>query len=366
MKKYMRRIVSIMFLLVYCIMGSSIFIAKESSGLYIATKACPQAYIDYVEDNISQFILGTGDEVPPSRISVGTPFSFAQSDADIFYFPILCSDKITYLLRVYPDGVGGYSGVISSFLAAELDSLSPLSSIEEPVQLVLEGSSIVAYVGNASHTLFTYPKGGVVESKPQESAAMRNSYVAVNAKKTSPISVNVDQSRSNQYKFIAIDLSESMPQNGNSWCGAYCAAAILRSVGTATPMGHPTAEDVLSIIYPNGYTTASTTTPVQLIAAAHEYEVYPIYANYVMSTNFLINQLNDVWPIFMQMRDYTFNQDHAVVLRGYDLRSSVWSIWNPWYNDHFESFPIGGTYSPAINSAYNYSYVATIHNWMCE
>ena len=351
--------------LIICVFIPTFFLAKASSGLYIASKECPQAYVDYAEENVSRFVLGTGDEMDVTTVSVGTPFSFAQSDANIFYFPVLCDGVISYLLRVYPNGTGGYDAVISSFLAEELEALSSLTSAEHPMQLRMENSSIVAEIDGKTYTLYTYPQNALPTSSIAARSADQPQYLTLNVKENSGLSVTPIQSRSNQYKFIGIDVSEQQP-TGTSWCGAYCAAGILRSIGTATPVGHPTAADVMNIIYPNGYTSTTMTTPAQLIAAAHEYDVYPIYANYAMSTEFLISELDDVWPVYMKMKDFDYDIGHDVVLRGYDLRSSVWSIWNPWYNDRYESFPIGGTYAPASSSVYNYTYVATIYNWVYE
>ncbi len=360
MKKIVSLILSLSFVFA---LGLSPFSAQSADGLYMVTIACPQGYINYAEENVSRFVVGTGDDIDFSSLEVGSPFSFAQQGSDIYYFPILIDGVITYLLRVYPSGSGTYDAVISSFLAEELESLAPLTSQNNPMRLVMDGSRIVAIIGADEYTLFTYPTNTVAASAVSM-ASFDNEYVTVNAKQEINVTVNAIQSRSRQYMFFGLDISET--QGNNSWCAAYAAAAILRSIGVSGPVGSPVARDIMEWIHGEDVSSFDTAGEENLLNyAADVWDVYPSYVHDTMNQEFLISQLNDGWPVYWRM--VRTGGSHAVVLRGYDLRSSVWSIWNPWFS-FFESMSMGGTYVPTgySSSIYTFTYDETICNWVVE
>ncbi len=119
---------------------------NSDPGFFIATSECPTGYIEYASENLSNFIMSLPDKIDYDDIYVGTPFSFADADADVYYFPVFNNETLTYLYRVYPDG-NTYSATISSILADDLDQLAMLTSANRPMYLNLVDSQIIATIG---------------------------------------------------------------------------------------------------------------------------------------------------------------------------------------------------------------------------
>ena len=75
----------------------------------------------------------------------------------------------------------------------------------------------------------------------------------------------------------------------------------------------------------------------------------------------LINELNSGRPsIFWMKHDDSESGGHAIVLRGFFVNATTWSIWNPWYTTGneipvYEQFPIDGTYLPMTKHTSNWN-----------
>lgn len=136
---------------------------KNWNNIYIITKKCPIDYFEYVASNIKDFILSVDpSELPKSgSITIGTPFSFGNTDSDIFYFPVLCDDEIIYTFRVFPKASGGYGGILSKAFVSELNAFSLKTSIDRPLVFMMEDDSVVAYIGTSRKVLLNYPSGTV-------------------------------------------------------------------------------------------------------------------------------------------------------------------------------------------------------------
>ena len=80
-------------------MSSYVFAAQNktvsSEGCYIASAACPEEYIAYAEKMASDFVLSVDEDFQDKEIVVGTPFSFAVSETNMYYFPIVCDGVIS-------------------------------------------------------------------------------------------------------------------------------------------------------------------------------------------------------------------------------------------------------------------------------
>ena len=116
-----------------------------ADSLYISTKECPQAYIDFAEKYVMGFVRSVDpDELPDSGIiTIGTPFSFCNEDADMFYFPVLCDGTMLYSLRVYPTETGGYGAILGGAFAEDFNVFAEKTSPEEPLTIKMEDNTII-------------------------------------------------------------------------------------------------------------------------------------------------------------------------------------------------------------------------------
>ena len=190
---------------------------------YIASLDCPEDYIEYAVENVSRFILPLSTELDIQQVSVGTPFAFADSEVDVFYFPILYNGHIQYLFRVYPSG-DSFSGTISKFLANDIDNLAGFTSEENPMYLNRIGLKIIATIGSISYELYEYPDDATTNENIT-TPTFFDGFPVKNIKSTIDIDLNLNQTR-NWYAFI--DIIEQ--QKGNRRCASYCLAAIVRKL----------------------------------------------------------------------------------------------------------------------------------------
>lgn len=335
--------------------------AAEQNGApcYIASKECPEEYITYAAENVSKFVLSVNEGLSLSDISVGTPFSFAGRNADIFYFPIMFRGAIKYLFRVYPTD-DGFSAVISEMLAKEIDSLSYLTSADTPMYLILDGTKIVATIGSNTYEFFDYPEDMSLEGSKMTRIS-NDEYSIRNVKEAIEIQLDLIQPR-DVYKNIDLDIKDGDIQGKYSkWCLACCVAKI---IAFQTNNSTVDAYNVMSLAYAGRYTDSDsfkwTDTTVNgktikgVYSVSSMYGLYPTVLEEMPSNSVLVNEIFAGRPCILAMRCSTGN--HAVVLRGWSSLGT-WSIWNPWYKG-YESFPMDGVYVPATESSTTRSYTA--------
>ena len=336
-----------------CIPSVAFAAEDNTSGCYIATTECPTAYTDYATENISKFILSLDGNLNYTNISVGTPFAFADTDADVYYFPVICDGNIEYLFRVYPDG-NSYSAAITAFLADEINSLAEYTSVNNPMYLNLVDTQIIATIGSDSYVLFEYPEDMATSDDGIELASVRN-FLVVDAKVPANIDLNLRQTR-DIYEYINLDLSEK--QSGNSWCTAYCLAAIIRTQTNYST----TARGLMTIVLGSNPDTGTAFPWVSddgatMTSVAQRYGLSPIVLTTTVSNAVLTAEINAGRPCIVAM-DRGAGK-HAVVLRGYSTLGT-WGIWNPWF-DFYESYSMTGSYVPTGYSSTNYSYTPYMH-----
>lgn len=328
-------------------------VEDDGLGCYIVSSECPSIYTTFASENISKFILSLDEDMHYSSVSVGTPFSFADADADVYYFPVLCDGQIEYLFRVYPDG-DSFSAAITKFLAADLERLAKYTSASNPMYLNLVGNRIIATIGSQNHILFEYPDDMSISRSETEVASISD-YNVVNAKDSINIGLNLRETR-DVYEYITLDLIET--QSGNSWCSAYCLAAIIR---TKTNY-YTTAKSLMTTVLGSNPST-STAFPwapdsgPTMASVANQYGLSPTVLTTTASSSVLTAEINAGRPCIAAMT--CSKNKHAVVLRGY---SSVgtWGIWNPWFN-YYENYSMNGSYVPTGYSSTNYSYTPYMH-----
>lgn len=318
------------------------------TNCYIATTECPQGYIDFAEENVSNFVLSMGESLDYDDIIVGSPFAFADYGADVYYFPVICDDVITYLFRVYPDG-DSYSAVISRFLADDIEELSDLTSVQNPMYLNLVNNRIVATIGTEEYVLFEYPDG--ISDVNQPAVASLIEHEVVDVKETSEIELNLMQTRV-FYQYIDLDIIETQSSR-DKWCTAYCLSTIIRTQTTF----YTTAESCVIIALGSDASTTKAFPWSSIATVSKQYRITPTVLTTTASNSVLMTELNAGNPVIAAMDRGT--SQHAIVLRGYSTAGN-WSIWNPWF-DFYESCSMSGAYVPvglpsSTNSYYPYAH----------
>ena len=331
------------------VVPSTTFAAENGiSGCYIATSDCPAAYINYATENVSDYIMSLGENLDYNSISLGTPFAFADADADVYYFPVICNGRIEYLFRIYPNG-DSFSAAITNFLANEIEHLAQYTSANNPLYLNLVNTKIVATIGSDSIVLFEYPEDMAIPENTTRSVSISH-YSVVDAKAPTSIDLNLRQARYTS-KYINLDLTEQ--QGTNSWCTAYCLAAI---IGTKTNYS-ATARGLMNIVFGSNPST-STAFPwvsdngATMISVAKKYGLSPTVLTTTVSNAVLKSEINAGRPCIVAMD--RGSGKHSVVLRGYNT-VGTWSIWNPWF-DYYESYSMTGSYVPTGYPSTTYSY----------
>ena len=357
----------------------------SSENLYIVTKECPKEYIEYASDNIMDFILSVDpEELPDSGvITVGTPFSFGNSDSDMFYFPVLCDNEIIYLLRVFTAPSGNCEGILSKTLTKELNKLSKETTQKTPLTILMEDDSIVAYVGKESTTIFEYPEGTFkndittdIKSVTRNLSSPESMYITVDAHRNEDILAATSMDKIMNSLQMMAQSTNSIPTNkylgtkiietqGNlPWCAAYSTAMIVRYVKGGGD--NTKAIDVMKYFYSNP-TSNNYIGEGNVIVYANSRSIYPTRVGYTLSINSLVQQIVYNKPVYLRMKNIKSTESnpyHAIVLNGYNTSKSRWRVWNPWY-DEYDSFTMGGTYVPLKEtpSKYTYEYRETIYDW---
>lgn len=337
--------------------ASNNILCKDSS-LFIFSKECPNEYIEYAKNNMQKYF---GDFVFDSNeVSIGTPFTFSNYDSDIFYFPVIDNDKIAMLLRVF-ESDDGLTAVGSKFLCDELQQYSTLTTEENPLYLYMNGNEIIAEVSSSKKTLFEYPNDMNFENDELTGYSLyddnnQNDYSVINVfdQKIDTIEVGIDTYASTS-KYINLNLMEY--QGTEPWCATYVASTIIRTIQADRSCWVRT---IMNYYYSNP--SGKSLTEVQIMNFAKN--KYSLKVKQTVSSfgNQAIKEIDANRPVYYGM--VSGNSRHAVVLRGYNVSSGIYSIWNPWYK-YYETFKSGGTYCPAEDSSgkYNYKYQSAIYNW---
>ena len=326
--------------------------SNDSVPLYVRSIDCPNEYIDYASENISKFINPL-EITNPDDVMLGTPFSFAEADADVFYFPVMDSGKMKFLLRVYPDGKG-YSAVLSAFLVNEIESLATLTSPEAPLNLLMVDNKIVAMIGENSYPLFDYPSFFDCTSNTYSFGEEPN-YSTINAKHVTQ-SVDMKQTR-DVYTLIDLNVTEHQSA-GYNWCNAYCLATVIK---TLLPKKLANANFLMGIVYNDQQKPSDHLPWACVYELSQMYGLSPDVVENPVERITLINELNSGRPsIFWMKHDDSESGGHAIVLRGFFVNATTWSIWNPWYTTGneipvYEQFPIDGTYLPMTKHTSNWN-----------
>lgn len=329
--------------------------ASDTNGVpcYIASEDCPDAYFEYAEENISRFILSLNAGIDVSKVSVGTPFAFADNDPDVFYFPVIYNGNIEYLFRVYPSG-NSFSAAITDFLSDEIESLSHLTTTDTPMYLNSIENKIIATIGSNSYELFQYPES-MSDGNDLMPCGIATEYTVKDVKSSPGIEINLRQAR-DVYEYINLDISED--QDDENWCTAFCLAAIIRTQTTFT-----TTARGLMIIALGSNPDEDTPFPwysdngATMVSVANQYNLSPVVLTTTVSNSVLCQEINAGRPCIVAMT--AVGGKHSVVLRGWSSLGT-WSIWNPW-DTFYENYSMDGAYVPTGKSAAKWSFKPYMH-----
>ena len=362
-----KKFLTFIFTLFCCIIFSTACYAE--SDLYLTTTPCPDAYKEYAEEHLLDFVSSMDDIIVTdyANISVGNPFNFGNENSDIYYFPVLNDGELILLFRVYPDE-NGYAGAMSRFLVDELTELASETSANEPLTLIMDGADIVACIGTETQTLFSYPEVLSSNNTAINTAAnsieniadkivvdiMENSDIEL-TQSVAPFSTNAGS------KYLALTIKDT--QGSTSWCAAYSTDMILRYIGAV-----PSSHSYQTIVNYFGLSSDEALTNTQVRAYAmgkgvNSALMYSTVGAVSTTRDILINEIDNSRPVFISMLNLNKGTGHAVVLRGYHLLADIYSIWNPWYN-YFESYTIGGTYVPTTNATVSYEMRGYMKPWI--
>lgn len=349
------------------LLGMTVFAAEDSNkGLYIMSEECPEEAIVYAQNNLYLYIhdLPIQDEryadMDISKVILGTPFTIQKESPDgkdIFYFPVMYDGTVKFTIRVYKDTDGSYTGIFSEYLASELEDVSEITSVSDPLILFMNNGNVMKTVAGNTSIFFASPIGNEVLDKPTF-YSNSNSYV-VNVKEAIAYDVvPIDNIRATNSKYLSLDLAEK--QGTQQWCSAFAGSAIIRYRTSNTVY----AKDIMSYYYPNSSDLENETiTHDQLISYAKLKGCSPTKTSSTLEQSTIVSQIDSSKPVYLSC-DGTGSykkKNHALVLRGYDISAGMYSVWNPWYK-YYEKMPIS-TKEYTVDDLSSFKWVSTIYNW---
>ena len=330
--------------------------------LRIYSAECPQEAIEYAENaylrHLSAYIE-SGDLSVSNTVSLGTPFEIPSdvSDLPVYYFPIISDGKVIATFRVYPDYVQStddgdtiYAGIMSLYLVGELNALMEDTELSSPVFLYMDNDNVMERIDNDVNVLVPSPKG-----EPPMGIEVTPSNLNVVA-----LTDTLDSASTEELimpytisKYLDCNIIET--QGNNQWCYAYASSMIIRYCTGNNQ--YPKARDIMEMYY-SVLTDDSYLTQAQVVDAGYQFGLHP---RYIARTISPYAEIDADRPIFLHSTDGNPLFGHALVMRGYNISSNVYSIWNPWRN-YFESMDIS-TNIYVADSSTSFEWTKTIYGW---
>lgn len=336
---------------------------SDSTRVYISSYDCPTQYVAFANEKIGAF-LEASEFSDFSPCYLGNPFTFANADSSVYYFPVFYSGKIICILRVYSNEQGDIAGVLSKGFADELNTTAKRTSASAPLHIYLNGSDIVFKTANTEKTVLTYPDSQWSTARMNLAESASITTVECSSENSTQISRPSDAQRSlTASRYLDIFEANGRPaetQGDNNWCAAYASAAIMRYKG----MNGLYAVDLMEYFYGNNPSTEETLSDDQVYTYATVQGFYTSKTNSTLSFVQLCNEINYDRPVYLVVRRPVGNEHkyHAIVLCGYNDTSAMMRIWNPWY-ECYETIYSLYNYVPYDHQNRTYEYVRTIYNW---
>lgn len=325
----------------------------QTGPLYIYSKDCPEEYMEYALNTVGDF-LGSSEYNDITDPWIGTPFTFANPESNIYYFPIYDNGKIAYTFRVYKTYTGDITGILSEALVNDLNEFSAQTNAENPLKIYCKDDDSIIFSKEDSPSSLSFEN-----SANQSEADLDGSFVVIECKMEDKIEKTVRPRGGDSYinLFPNINYIDVQPQD-TYWCVGYVSAAILNYTkinATITP------KEFMKLY---GITDPKKGTYLRNL-------YYYLIADYVKGTGKFSSsalsfldmaiEIEEGRPVAISMRNIKNTSteegvgNHAVVVRGLDSYRAHFSIWNPWYR-FYESIVTLDSYTPAISSTREYSY----------
>ena len=332
--------------------------------LYVSSYDCPAQYALFAKEKIHLFLEASEfSEFSPCYL--GAPFTFSNSNSDVYYFPVYYSGEIICLLRVYSNEQGDIAGVLSKGFANELNAISDFTSATNPLNIYFDGVNIVFKTASIERTVFSYPYTEQIETAIINNDDLAKTVVECSVESASMVSLpQIDTRSSNSSHYLDIFDSDGYPAEtqgyGENWCAAYSAAAIMRYKG----MSGLYAQDIMEYFYGSELEESDMLSDSQIYTYATVQGFYTSKTNSTLSFVRLCNEIDYDRPVYIVVRREVGSEHgyHAIVLCGYNDTSGMVRIWNPWY-DYYETIYSLSNYVPYEHQDRTYEYVRTIYNW---
>lgn len=354
MKKLFATVIALS--LVISLSTSTTTYASTVNHLFVYSQDCPTAAVEFAKNNFLPFLTASiegGAIQVGDIIQLGSPFTIQAQylDTIVYYFPIISDGAIVATFRVYEDASAkSYVGIMSKFLADELSSLNTNSSV--PALLFIDEGNIMVNIGGMVDVLIDDPNGTI----PSEQKISPIGLCTVNP--LTPLDTISSSELSSPFaisKYLNLDLIEQ--QGNEEWCAAYASSAIIRYVnGTTTPK----ALDVMKMFYLNPK-PENMLSVYEVLNAGRLNGLNPLYTSSRVSA---IPEIDYYRPVFIRCQRTTNTGNkkyHALVIRGYNISSNVYSIWNPW-NDYYETMSMST--NQYITGDRTYTWIETVYNWV--
>lgn len=302
---------------------------ESSKSLYVLTYSCPTEIIEYVKENISQHIRAavkdTGRDWRESEIKVGQPFTYSEFIPDMFTFPVYAGEEIIYTFRVGYSPYNKICGTLSQFLVKELNEYLGATSISEPLQFNIEEKTLYGILNGETNELATfhfYDENAIESYSKKENAEL----VVENLSNYIDLDISLATTR-DPARFLNLSITEVQPK-GSTWCVAYTTAAILRTQLKISS----SAKEIMNYY---DYTEGDFLSVQAALTYARRAGLNSaLYSSSPLRNSELMSELDSYSPVLMVMDVSNFPMSHAVVLRGYSVADTEWSIWDPMYSSY--------------------------------
>lgn len=332
----------------------------ETPQLVVYSENCPSAAEAYAVNHYETFLyasIESGAFSVGQSVSLGTPFTIAspQSDTDVYYFPIISDEIVVATFRVYLDETEQeYTGIMSAYLAAELNELSSATTNETPAMLFMDNGNLMVRIGEESTLLLPSPldpdTSELLYTNEMTAFTQNTNTVAVLDRTATVHELVVPFSTS---KYLNLSIIET--QGANNWCGAYSTAIILRYLMGSS--SSPTAQGLMELAYRRP-TSQDTFGIDNTLSVSRLYGYYPRFEYNPINA---IAEIDADKPVYVYSKITTGDLYHAYVIRGYNMSGNVYYIWNPW-NSFYETMDMH-TNKYVANSTYTFHWEGSVFDW---
>lgn len=338
-------------------------LAMSQNELYLSTSVVPEEVINYAINNVHDYLIARSDvdTLDLNSISMGNPFTMTKennTDDNLYYFPVFLNDTITYTFRVYMSENNEYVGILSPYMAKELNNYINRTDIMNPLSIYIDNGNIMAVQNGLVEILEEDHLNREPINIMPANRLQSNTVIDV----LEPIKFDIaPMTRASASHSLTLDMKEK--QGSKPWCAACASSSILRYKGAGSSV---TAEAMMKATFPNsGNLDNENISRSQIVT----YAKGKGYKNTTESSSTLTNTTvvseisTNSTPIYAGCAgkgDYV-KQRHALVICGYNNTSSTYTVWNPWY-DYTETMS-QSTKSYSVNSSSSFTWDTTIYKF---